>query len=188
MILLLINGVSLENARAFCLQRGITPGEVEAVLKQARARITVAADYAREEQVGRAVMRIENLYARSLAEHDNKTALQAQKELNRLLSLYSGAGKAAGALSEADDPSRLRGQLELIAQHLLPLGLADEDYPIEEHARIAAELIRNRPPRNRPRPRIGPRPGSDQATSAASGSQPVPGPSVPQQEGPIAGG
>ena len=33
-------------------------------------------------------------------------------------------------------------RLELIASYLLPLKLTDERYPVEEHARVAADVIR----------------------------------------------
>jgi hypothetical protein len=36
----------------------------------------------------------------------------------------------------------MKQQIDLIAGHLLPLGLADASYPLEEHARLAADLIR----------------------------------------------
>jgi len=35
-------------------------------------------------------------------------------------------------------------RLELIASYLLPLKLTDERYPVEEHARLASEIIRTR--------------------------------------------
>lgn len=59
-----------------------------------------------------ALVRLNDLFARSLAANDCKTALQAQRELNRL------------------------------AEHLLPLGLADHNYPFEENARLVADFVR----------------------------------------------
>jgi hypothetical protein len=36
----------------------------------------------------------------------------------------------------------LRRQIELISGYLLPLQLAEPQYPVEEHARLAADVIR----------------------------------------------
>jgi hypothetical protein len=102
-------------------------------------RSTVAADYARDEQLGKAVMRLDDLYAKSIAAQDTRTALQAQRELNRLLCLYS-AGEKGAAPGQGEDDAAAR--LELIGTYLLPLGLTDERYPVEEHARVASEVIR----------------------------------------------
>jgi len=41
------------------------------------------------------------------------------------------------------DAETIRNQLELIAGYLLPLNLIGSQYPIEEHARVAAETIRS---------------------------------------------
>lgn len=71
-----------------------------------------------------------------------RDALSAQKEINKLLGLYAdepteGRGKAgAKAASEAEK------ELDAIRAHLHPLKLAGETYPLREHARIAAERIR----------------------------------------------
>ncbi len=137
-VLMLTNGMRIEAAEAYAVQAGETPGAARKIVVEARKRITLAADFDRDEQLGKAVSRLEDLYAKSIVAKDPRTALQAQKELNRLLALYD-----AGGDSEADggDDEAAR-QLELIAGYLLPLELTDEGYPVEEHARIAAEIIR----------------------------------------------
>ncbi len=140
--LLLINGMSPESAEGYCLQQGLPPDESRAIVKEARARITVAADYTRDEQLGRAVMRLDDLYAKSIAAQDTRTALQAQRELNRLLSLYAPRSDPSADGEDDLDVAALRRALDLIASYLLPLNLADPHYPVEEHARIAAEIIR----------------------------------------------
>jgi hypothetical protein len=139
-LLLLINGMSVHAAESFCLQQGADPAAAREIVADARQRITVAADYTRDEQLGRAIMRLDDLYAKAIAEKDTRTALQALRELNRLLSLYSP--KDNPQHPDAEDTSSMRQQLDLIAGHLLPLGLADASYPLEEHARLAAEHIR----------------------------------------------
>jgi hypothetical protein len=138
-VLLLVNGMSAEAAEAFAVQGGADPQDAKQIIADARKRITVAADYTRDEQIGRAVMRLDDLYAKSIAGQDTRTALQAQRELNRLLDLYAGSSRSEGG---GDDAADLRRQLGLIAGYLLPLRLADEHYPVEEHARMAADLIR----------------------------------------------
>jgi hypothetical protein len=140
-VLLLISGMSAEAAEGFCLQQGAAPEEAKQYVAEARKRITVAADYARDEQLGKAVIRLDDLYAKSIAAHDTRTALQAQRELNRLLSLYADARRTDPTSEEPDGPA-LRRQLDLIAAYLVPLKLADAAYPVEEHARVAAEIIR----------------------------------------------
>ena len=139
-VLLLINGMSVNAAETFCVQQGADPDEAKRIVAEARKRITVAADYARDEQFGRAIMRLEDLYAKSIAAQDTRTALQAQRELNRLLSLYGPRGDTGTPGSEEDAVKRK--QLALIEGYLLPLALTDATYPIEEHVRIAADLIR----------------------------------------------
>jgi hypothetical protein len=142
-VLLLTNGMSAEAAEAYCLkQDGLDAEAARQVVAAARKRITVAADYTRDEQLGKAVMRLDDLYAKSVAAKDTRTALQAQRELNRLLGLYEvGESRGATGGSGEDDAER---RLELIASYLVPLKLTDERYPVEEHARVAAETIRTR--------------------------------------------
>ena len=139
-VLLLVNGMSAEAAEGFAVQSGTPVEEARQVVADARKRITVAADYTRDEQIGRAVMRLDDLYAKSIAGQDIRTALQAQRELNRLLDLYAGSAKAESVGDE--DVAVLKRQKELVAGYLLPLKVTDEHYPVEEHARVAAELIR----------------------------------------------
>lgn len=139
-VLLLINGMSVGSAETFCVQQGATLDAAKQIVGEARKRITVAADYTRDEQFGRAIMRLDDLYAKSMAAKDTRTALQAQRELNRLLSLYSP--RESPHTPEAGDLVSMRKQLDLIAGHLLPLKLADPQYPLEEHARLAAERLR----------------------------------------------
>jgi len=141
-VLLLISGMSAEASESFCVQQGQAPDAARQIVADARKRITVAADYTRDEQLGKAVMRLEDLYAKSMAGQDIRTALQAQRELNRLLSLYAEARRADAAEDDRDEPETRR-QLGLIAAYLVPLKLTDRSYPVEEHARLAAELLRH---------------------------------------------
>lgn len=141
-VLLLINGMALAEVERFCMSRGLTAEDAKQTMAMARKRITITAEYTKDEYLGKAVMRLEDLYAKSVQVKDIKTALQAQRELNRLLDLY-GSGDAPGDEAEGGGSEDAR-RLALIEQYLLPLGLTDERYPIEEHARIAAEKLRQR--------------------------------------------
>jgi hypothetical protein len=140
-VLLLVSGMSVEAAVNFCVQQGQPPDQAQTIVSEARKRITVAADYTRDEHIGKAVMRLEDLYAKSMAGQDIRSALQAQRELNRLLALYADTRRDEVPADDLDTPA-LRRQLDLITSYLVPLKLADAAYPVEEHARVAAELIR----------------------------------------------
>jgi hypothetical protein len=139
-VLLLTNGMSVEAAEGYALKQGnLDADAARRLVAEARQRITVAADYARDEQLGKAIVRLDDLYAKSVAAQDTRTALQAQRELNRLLGLYGGSGSGT---SPDEGPADAGKRLELIASYLTPLKLTDERYPVEEHARVAAEIIR----------------------------------------------
>jgi hypothetical protein len=139
-VLLLTNGMSVEAAEGYAVKQGSLDADAaHRLVAEARQRITVAADYTRDEQLGKAITRLDDLYAKSVTAHDTRTALQAQRELNRLLGLYAGGDAAGGGAAEDSDAGQ---RLELIASYLLPLELTDERYPVEEHARVASEIIR----------------------------------------------
>ena len=138
-VLLLTNGMTVEAAEGYCVKHGgLDADAARRLVAEARKRLTVAADYARDEQLGKAVMRLDDLYAKSIAARDTRTALQAQRELNRLMGLYSMAD-VGETVTESDEAER---RLDLIASYLLPLELTDARYPVEEHARVAAEKLR----------------------------------------------
>lgn len=139
-ILMLIQGVPAADIEAAHDRLGMTVDQARAAILEARKKITIAADFNRDEQIAIAFTRLNDLYGKS-SEIDPKVALAAQKELNKLLSLYSGpkaeAGQPGGTSSES------AAELERVASHLLPLNLAPDTYPIAEHARLAAGRIRD---------------------------------------------
>lgn len=139
-VLLLISGMSTGAAETFCLQQGADPDAAKAIVGEARKRITLTADYARDEQLGRAIMRLEDLYAKSIAATDTRTALQAQRELNRLLRLHEPSEPATPA-ADPQELAEARRLLDSVRNYLLDLNLAPADVPIDEHARVAAELL-----------------------------------------------
>lgn len=142
MVMSLLSGTSPEKVVEHCQANlGLTAKEALKVVKEARKKITLAADFVRDEQLGVAITRLNNIYARAIREMDNKTALQAQRELNKLMGLYNAeaGGTGSDGMTEV-----YRDRLELIKQYILPLGLVDGKYPIEEHVRVAAEIVREK--------------------------------------------
>jgi len=145
-LLLMVSGLSHADLTAACIGKlNVPPEEVAGVIAQARRKLTLAADYNRDEQIGTAVTRLNDIYARAIRGQDIKTALVAQKELNKLLDLYRMTAEHAGegADGEEDGAGPDSSELAAIREHLLPLGLAAADYPLREHARIAAEVVRD---------------------------------------------
>jgi len=119
----------------------LTPKQAAEALRRARRALTLAADYHRDEQLGLAIDRLNECYARARAIADTKTALQAQRELNRLLRLYDQPEDSTQPSDPADADSRLA------RSHLAALGLAPEadSLPLSELARLAAaEILRLR--------------------------------------------
>jgi hypothetical protein len=140
LVLLMVSGISRADLTAACIGKlGVPADKAARVIAQARRKLTLAADYNRDEQLGTAVTRLNDLYARAIRGADIKTAVTAQKELNRLMALYADTNRDP---SDNGDAYALRRQLDLIAGHLLPLRLADAEHPIEEHARLAADVVR----------------------------------------------
>ena len=136
---LLVEGWASDKIRQFCAKLGLGPEEADAAVLEARRKIAAASDVNRDEQVGKAVMRLEGLYTKAARAGDTRTALQIQRELDKLLGLHIniGAGESSG-----DDVSGSLEELRLVRAYLLPLRLIDPSYPVSEHARVAAELLR----------------------------------------------
>ena len=130
--------VAAEAARS---KMGVADDQADDAVEVARQKIMAAAETNREGEAGMAYVRLHALYKAAITGKDLKTALAAQRELNKLLSLYPGAGDDEPV--PVDDTGDPAATLQAIADHLLPLGLAPSDYPIVEHARIAAATIRD---------------------------------------------
>lgn len=140
-ILLLVSGLPVSDLAKVCAEKlHIDPGAVDAVITEARQRILSAADVDHDWQRGQAITRTNDLYRLAIKAGDTKTALGAQRELNKLLGLDRETSTAAPLASNANDQAA--DELAAIRGHLLPLRLAPMSYPISEHARIAADLIR----------------------------------------------
>ena len=138
-VLMLVSGRSAQSAESQCMARfGMTLADAKAAVVEARQVITLAADYNRDEQFGLAVKRLNDLYCKSMDDEEYLAALAAQKEINRMMGLYDKASSGSGVVAE--DPSA-SSALQRVRDHLLPLGLASEAYPVDEHARLAALAI-----------------------------------------------
>lgn len=142
-VLLMVSGLSKKELTEACVIKfAIPPEEVDHFVKEARTKITRTAEYDKDEELGISITRMNDIYRRAIKGQDIKTALMAQKELNKLMDLSKDTG------SEGQDGNKQTNflgeieELDAIAGHLLPLELADKDYPLREHARIAAERIR----------------------------------------------
>lgn len=101
-ILLLVSLQSQAAVAAACTDKlGLTADQAEAAIETARGKIRGAIEIDREERAGEAITRLNDIYERSLSGSDNKTALAAQKELNRLLGLAGAAAAKKPALPAA---------------------------------------------------------------------------------------
>lgn len=134
-VLLLISGISREAAADYATSElSIAPDKAKAAVAEARRKITRAADYNRDEEFGKAITRYNDLYGRAVKAQDTKTAIQAQGRLDKLLALYAGPEDGAAAGGESADATLAR-------KHLVALNLASDAYPLQEHARLAAQRI-----------------------------------------------
>jgi len=136
-LLLLVSGAGEASIAEGLAKLGVPAEERPAILAEARRRITLAADYHRDHELGQAIVRLNDCYRRSLAVQDAKPALASQKELNKLMDLYA----KSDAPPPVEGESQAAAELAAIGHHLIPLGLAPADSPLEEHARLAALRI-----------------------------------------------
>jgi hypothetical protein len=146
-LLWMVSGLAGADLETACVAKlEVDPANVKAVIAEARKRLTLAAEYNRDELLGTALTRLNDLYSRCIragVDGEGKAigpnlakALDVQREINRLTGLYrppslsldSGSGEAAE-------------ELEAVGEYLLPLALTSESYPLREHARLAAQRI-----------------------------------------------
>ncbi len=145
LVLLLIGGVSSDIARVAAIERfKLTPAKADATVAEAQQAIILAAAVDRRRELGLAMGQLNDLYSKANQAKEVKTALAIRRELNKLLSLYDTDRLAAEAAAAADADGSTQDAQELgaIGAHLIPLDLAPADYPLREHARIAADLVR----------------------------------------------
>ena len=145
-LLWMVSGLAGADLETACVAKlDVDPAHVKAVIAEARKRLTLAAEYNRDELLGTALTRLNDLYSRCIrAGVDGNgpnlaKALDVQRELNRLTGLYRPA--SLGSYAEAGQFSEAAEELEAVGEHLLPLALTSESYPLREHARLAAQRI-----------------------------------------------
>jgi len=140
---MLVSGLSEESILATATEKlGASKRAARRALREARARLIIAANYDRDEALGAAIARLSDCYAKSMAISDIKTAVQTQRELNRLLRLYEPRFSLDDLDPAASTPDP---ELAAVRQHLEPLGLGQGNEPAAELARLAAvEIIRLR--------------------------------------------
>lgn len=142
-IIMLVSGMGgVEVISALCKKHKITKSEAEAIIKEAKEKITTASTVSAREELGFSIESLKKLYRESLEARDYKTALSVVKEKNRLLNLYD-----SDDLELVSESAKTRTE-ELVRQHLEPLliGLGiikKQDEPLEELARLASSYIVN---------------------------------------------
>jgi hypothetical protein len=143
-IIWMVSGLAGADLETACVAKlDVDPAQVKAVIAEARKRLTLAAEYNRDELLGTALTRLNDLYSRCIRAGADGSgpnlakALDVQRELNRLTGLYRQP-----SLSDMDALGRQADEeLTAVGEYLLPLALTSEAYPLREHARLAAQRI-----------------------------------------------
>lgn len=110
---------------------------IEEYILEARSRLARASTFDRAAEIGAGISRLKAVYSMAYVSGELTAAISAQTQISKLLALYPKESKG----DAPSDPAQL-DLIEQIEQHLRPLGLASDEYPIVEIARIAAEKIR----------------------------------------------
>jgi hypothetical protein len=136
LILVLASGASVHAATQIAIEKcSLSPAVAAVHVEEAAKRIALAASVDRMTELGTAYTRLNLLFQSSLNQGENGVALSAQRELNKLLSLYRTP-------DDGPDPEETHSaDLDAVRQHLEPLDLAAAGTPVEELARIAALTI-----------------------------------------------
>lgn len=143
-ILALVNGQSPDALADQHAAYGLSRSAMLRMIRRAQDQIARATDYDRRRELALAYRRLRDLYRRSVAVQDCKTALAAQRELNRLLDLYPQ--DATPDDQPTDDPDA-RLAREHLAAALTSLGHPNQQLdqlPLSELARLAAAAIASR--------------------------------------------
>ncbi|MBE3070909.1 MAG: hypothetical protein IMZ66_11805 [Planctomycetes bacterium] len=165
-ILLLVSGLSEAAVLTGCIQTlGLSAAAAREAYAEARRSVTRAARVHADEELGRAITRLHDLYARALGAKEIRIALSVQSELNSLLRLApppesppDAATARASAETSAEgrrerraaESAELAALIDAIEGYLEPLALsADPADTDADLIRLAADEIRRR----RPKPR-----------------------------------
>lgn len=140
-VLLMITMRAELDVRAACMATGedglgVDAPTADRLIDEARRRITLAADYHRDVELGRAIERHNQLYEMAVSQNDPNAGRAIERERCRLLDLYPRLHDQPGhheGTNEADL------ELERILGYLLPLHLAPDGTPAAELVRLAVE-------------------------------------------------
>lgn len=139
-VLLLISGISQAQAADYATSELHIPRDkAKGIVTDARRKITRAADVDRDHELGTAISRYRDLYARAIKSSDLKTALAAQTRLDKLLALYDkpGAGTSAG---EEEELLALLADADAARELLETLNFG-ADLPLAELARLVVAKV-----------------------------------------------
>ena len=135
-IILLVTSRDRELVQQVCVEKlGLSEADARAAIEQALQEITLAADFDRREQIGKAVIRLEDIYEKSMRVQEQKNALATQKEISKLLGLYPVADQ------DTADTQEENSVLDEIREYLLPLELGKPEVSTLELVRLATYRI-----------------------------------------------
>ncbi len=142
LVLVLVAGADEAQAVQVATERlKLKATDAKAAVAAAQGAIVAAADVDRRRELAVAKLRLEELIAKAKQAGELKTQLAGMRELSKLLALYDMRATAEAVNATAGETPEAR-ELKAVASHLLPLKLAAADYPLREHARIAADRLR----------------------------------------------
>ncbi len=146
LILLATNGATESDLQTAATKLAIAPEAAAAHIAEAKRRLTLAANYNRDEQLAIAITRLHECYAQSRGIQDIKTCVACQREINKLTQLY-----ALPTADKTDDDAEPPDQAAARA-HLAPLFPDAGAAPLAELCRRAAGeiLSRVKPPAETP--------------------------------------
>lgn len=123
--------------KVVCNEYSLEERDAKKYIRLARAEILADTMRAGEEHIADAF----SFYLGVVRDRKQKLGdrLRAQDRIDRLLA--QAADRTNQNVEERETAAQLQQQIELIANHLIPLGLVEAHYPIEEHARVAAEIL-----------------------------------------------
>ena len=138
-VLALVAGI---NAEAAARKFGVPEGRVAEVVKAARRKLTVVAEFNRDEELGLTIKRLDECYRKAFGsdDPDMRLCVSILRDKSKLLDLYGqpGGGEGGGAGDGA-----ARAELAEVRAHLAPLQLGDDDTPTPELARRAVSRLVN---------------------------------------------
>lgn len=111
---------------------GVSSQSAEALIKDARAELALAADIDVREELGRRKEQLEDVRERARDAGDLRVELAAIQELSKLSGVYQSS-TVIDAASDAES-----AVASLARRHLEALGVAPKGLPLEELARLVA--------------------------------------------------